>query len=206
MASLGFRPDDFSVFSIDGFSNRMGAIYAQVRPKLIGIGASLAPQLSRKLNMEFFPHVAKHARTTVSPSESWCAWGPSPKGYRRYAYLALCVSSHGLHARTVVKTEADHRAAMARAIEGRGSELSQAFKGTAVSLYHAWDFAAMPASNPATQPLWDGLAATLSKKNGVLDLGFGWPLQAALKLDSFELLDAYCELEPLYRILRSAVG
>ena len=205
MASLGFKPEDFTVFGIEGFSNRMGAIYSRLRPKLIGIGASLAPQLSRKLNMEFFPHVANHARTTVTPPESWCAWGPSPKGYRRYAYLALCVSAHGLHARAVVKADARHRAAMARAIESRGGELTTAFKGTKVSLYHPWDFAAMPTPSPATQPLWDGLAASLAKSSGALDLGFGWPPGAALRLDSFELLDAYRELEPLYRILRSAV-
>jgi hypothetical protein len=150
--------------------------------------------------------VAKHARGTVSPAESWCAWGPSPKGYKRYAYLALCISARGLHARVVVKTEADHRAAMARAIEGRKFELTKAFNGTDVSLYNQWDFAGMPAPKPASQPLWDALAASLSKKTGGLDLGFGWPLSAALKLDTIELLDAYRELEPLYRILRSALA
>src|SRR5713101_8229966 len=101
MASLGFTPNDFAVFNIDGFNNRMEAIDARLRPKLIKLGDSFAPELAGKLHMEFFPHVAKHARrTTDAPPETWCAWGPSRRGYKRHAYLALCISAHGLQART----------------------------------------------------------------------------------------------------------
>jgi len=207
MTSVGFTINDFTVFNIDGFSNRMEAIYAQVRPKLLRISDSLAPELARKLHMEFFAHVAKHARQRANPpAETWCAWGPSPKGYKRYPYLALCISAHGLHARTVVKAEADHRSAMARAIEGHRSDLVKAFKGTGVALYEKWDCVAMPPEEPASQAVWDTLLASLSNKTGTVDVGFGWPLKAALKLDTSELLDAYRELEPLYRVLRSVIA
>jgi uncharacterized protein YktB (UPF0637 family) len=205
MTSLGFTTNDFAVFNIDGFSDRMEAIYAHVRPKLLRIGDSLAPELARKLHMEFFAHVAKH-RTVNPPAETWCAWGPSPKGYKRYPYLALCISGHGLHARAVVTTEADYRLAMARAIEGHRSDLIKAFKGTGVSRYDKWDWVAMPAQEPASQALWDTLLASLSRKTGTVDVGFGWPLKAALELETSELLDAYGELEPLYRVLQSVIA
>src|SRR5882724_2511759 len=115
MAGLGFTPTDFAVFKIEGFSARMQEIYARVRPKLMRLGDELAPVLARRLHLEFFPHVARHARRSVNPPpETWAAFGPSPKGYKRYGYLALCISGVGLHARCVVKSEADNRPAMAQ--------------------------------------------------------------------------------------------
>src|SRR5271157_2404303 len=110
MAGLGFTPTDFAVFKVEGFSERMQQIYARVRPRLMRLGNELAPELARKLHLEFFPHVARHARRTVNPPpETWAAFGPSPKGYKRYGYLALCISGEGIHARAVVKSEADER-------------------------------------------------------------------------------------------------
>src|ERR1700674_5867192 len=67
IATLGFTRTDFEVFKVEGFNERMQQIYAHVRPRLIKLGAELAPELSRKLHMEFFPHVARHARRTVNP-------------------------------------------------------------------------------------------------------------------------------------------
>ncbi len=68
MARLGFSAADFQVFKIDGFNERMASLYASVRPRLLKLGDELAPQLARKLHLEFFPHVAKHARRTVNPA------------------------------------------------------------------------------------------------------------------------------------------
>src|ERR1700686_5169333 len=126
MAGLGFTPTDFAVFNIQGFSARMQEIYTRVRPKLMRPGDELAPELSRKLHLEFFPHVAKHARRTVNPpAETWAAFGPSPKGYKRYGYLALCISGAGLHARAVVKSEADRRPEIGSRIRAKASELTK---------------------------------------------------------------------------------
>ena len=120
MAGLGFTPTDFAVFKIQGFSARMQEIYARVRPKLMRLGDELAPELARKLHLEFFPHVARHARRTLNPPpETWAAFGPSPKGYKRYGYLALCISGAGLHARMVVKAEADRRPEIARGLKSQ---------------------------------------------------------------------------------------
>ena len=85
MATLGFSAADFQVFKVEGFNQRMAQLYASVRPKLLKLGDALAPEMARKLHLEFFPHVAKHARRTVNPPpETWCAFGPSAKGYKRY--------------------------------------------------------------------------------------------------------------------------
>jgi uncharacterized protein YktB (UPF0637 family) len=204
LATLGFTPVDFGVFKIEGFNDRMQKIYQHVRPKLIRLGDELAPELARRLHMEFFPHVARHARRTVNPPpETWAAFGPSPKGYKRYGYLALCISSAGLHVRAVVKAEADKRPEMSRAIKARTEQLIKDFKGTKIARYDKWDFSSLPPAEAADSELFSSLAETLSKKTGGIDLGFRWNVKDALKLDRAEMFDAMRELEPLYRILRA---
>src|ERR1700734_3474755 len=145
MAGLGFTPTDFAVFKVAGFSPRMQEIYTRVRPRLVKLGNELAPELARKFHLEFFPHVAKHARRTVNPpAETWAAFGPSPKGYKRYGYLALCISGAGLHARAVVKSEADRRPEIGSKIRAKSSELAKSFRGTKVAHYEKWDFQKLP--------------------------------------------------------------
>jgi uncharacterized protein YktB (UPF0637 family) len=204
VATLGFKPYDFEVFSVEGFNERMSQIYEHVRPKLIKLGDELAPELARKLKMEFFPHVAKHARRTVNPPpETWAAFGPSPRGYKRYGYLALCISGAGLHARVVVKSEADRRGAMAAGLIKNLSELVRAFRGTRLIRYDNWDFHRLPQGLVADSDLFKELAGRLQKKTGGIDVGFGWNVRESLRLERAELLDAFRELEPLYRVLRA---
>jgi uncharacterized protein YktB (UPF0637 family) len=205
MARLGFNAADFQVFRIEGFNERMAQLYATVRPKLLRLGDELAPALAGKLHLELFPHVAKHARRTVNPPpETWCAFGPSAKGYKRYPYLGLCISRFGLHARVVVKSEADHRPEMSVALARRAAELTRALDGTMVARYDNWAFDAPPASVRADRELWQQLAGALEKKTGGIDVGLGWPIREALKLDREEVLEGFRELEPLYRACRSA--
>jgi hypothetical protein len=204
MAMLGFARDDFGVFRIEDFSARMNEIYARVRPRLLRLGAQLAPELGRKLHLEFFPHIAKHTRGTVNPPpETWAAFGPSPKGYKRYGYLALCVSRAGLHARAVVKSEADGRAQMADEILARAGDLQKSWRGIRIGRYDDWDFGTLPEELPPNAELLTTLSTSLRKRTGGIDLGFGWAPTQAARLDRAELLDAFRELEPLYRILRS---
>ena len=206
MAIVGFTRTDFDVFKVEGFNERMQQIYAHVRPKLLRLGDELAPELARKLHLEFFPHVARHARRTVNPPpETWAAFGPSPKGYKRYGYLALCISGAGLHARAVVKSEADQRPQMAQGLKSRAAQLVKHLKGTKIASYDKWDFNALPTEQPAEVEWFTALAQGLSKKTGGMDVGFGWGLGEALRLDRAELLDAFQELEPVYRIIRAVV-
>jgi len=206
VATLGFTALDFEVFSVEGFNERMQQIYAHVRPKLLRLGDELAPEIARRLHLEFFPHVARHARRTVNPPpETWAAFGPSPKGYKRFVYLALCISGAGIHARAVVKSEADMRPEMGRLLKARGAQLAKAFNGTGIARYDKWDFRQMPQEVAADADFFSVLSQSLEKKSGGIDVGFGWKVRDALRLDREELIDAFRELEPLYRVLRAAV-
>ncbi|MGH8336036.1 MAG: hypothetical protein ACRETL_04260, partial [Gammaproteobacteria bacterium] len=123
--------------------------------------------------------------------------------YKRYGYLALCISGAGLHARTVVKAEADNRPEMGQKITSRGTQLIRDFKGTKIAHYDKWDFSELPTAEPADKELFTFLGNALAKKTGGIDVGFGWNIKQAIKLDRAELLDAFRELEPLYRVIRS---
>jgi hypothetical protein len=204
VATLGFRQADFEVFEVEGFSARMEKIYAYVRPKLIRLGDELAPELARKLHLEFFPHVARHIRRTVNPPpETWVAFGPSPRGYKRYGYLALCISQAGLHARAVVKSEADSRLAMACQLKTSSGKLVKDFEGTPIARYETWDFAHLPTPMRADAHWVAAIAATLEKRTGWIDLGFGWNVRDSLRLDRAEVIEAFHELEPLYRLFQA---
>jgi hypothetical protein len=206
VGTLGFTPTDFEVFRINGFSARMEKIYERVRPKLTRLGVELAPELSRKLDLEFYAHVAKHVRRTVNPPpETWVAFGPSPRGYKRYGYLALCISGAGLHARAVVKADADLRPAIARGLQARCRQLAEDFAGTKIARYEKWDFAKLPAPAPAAPEMFGALAEALGKKTGGIDLGFGWTVSESLRLERGEVIEAFHELAPLYRVFQEGV-
>jgi uncharacterized protein YktB (UPF0637 family) len=95
MALQGFAARDFRVFELPGFAERMAAIRGQVRPKLEALGAALAPEIARLVGSEIHAHVARHARRTVNPpDDTWVAFGPERRGYKKAPHFKLAVSRH----------------------------------------------------------------------------------------------------------------
>jgi uncharacterized protein YktB (UPF0637 family) len=93
MPSAAFGAADFKVFDVEGFQPRMGQIRTRIQPKLETIGRSLAPPLSRSLGGETFAHVARHARRTVNPpDDTWVAFGPDKRGYKKHCHFKVAVS------------------------------------------------------------------------------------------------------------------
>jgi uncharacterized protein YktB (UPF0637 family) len=93
MASAAFRAPDFKVFDVKGFQPRMDEIRTRIRPKLEAFAHSLAPAIARTTGSEVFPHVARHARRTVNPpDDTWVAFGPDRRGYKKHAHFKVAVS------------------------------------------------------------------------------------------------------------------
>jgi len=207
MATLGFLRRDFDVFAIENFSARLAKIDELITPRLMQLAADFKLELSRSLQMVFYPHYARHIRRAAkAPHESWAAWGPSPVGYKRHGYLVLCISGVGVHARAVVKSSADHRPDMVRAIKSKSADLENSFRGTKIQHYQNWEGRELPQSRVASAGFFDELGDALAKKSGGIDVGFGWPLRDALTVDRAEVLDAFRELGPLYRLILSAAS
>ena len=93
MASALLTTPDFKVFEIKGFKPRMEAIRSRVRPKLESIGKSLLPDVARATAGETFAHVARHARRTVNPpDDTWVAFAPDQRGYKKHCHFKVAVS------------------------------------------------------------------------------------------------------------------
>ena len=93
MASGSFGAADFKVFTVEGFKPRMEAIRSRIRPRLETLGRSLLPDVARAASGEAFAHVAKHARRTVNPpDDTWVAFGPDRRGYKKHCHFKVAVS------------------------------------------------------------------------------------------------------------------
>lgn len=93
MPSAAFVAADFRVFDVKGFKPRMSEIRSRVRPKLEALGRGVAPAVARSIGAEVFAHVAKHARRTVNPPEdTWVAFGPDARGYKKHCHFKVAVS------------------------------------------------------------------------------------------------------------------
>lgn len=93
MSSPAFRAPDFKVFEVKGFQPRMEEVRSRIRPKLEAFGASLGPSIGRTVGGDVFAHIAKHARRTVNPpDDTWVAFGPDPRGYKKHPHFKVAVS------------------------------------------------------------------------------------------------------------------
>jgi uncharacterized protein YktB (UPF0637 family) len=90
---MSFSTGDFKVFDLQGFQPRMTAIRAQIRPKLEALGEALRPGVAKVTGGETYAHVAKHARRTVNPpDDTWVAFGPDKRGYKKSCHFKVAVS------------------------------------------------------------------------------------------------------------------
>jgi len=90
-----FNAADFKVFDLDGFKPRMDEIRTRIRPRLEAIGTRLAPAIAHATGGETFPHVARHARRTVNPpDDTWVAFAPDARGYKKHNHFKVAVSRH----------------------------------------------------------------------------------------------------------------
>jgi len=97
MAIEPLTAKDFQIFEIPGFAERMAAIRGTIRPKLETLGGALTPPVARLVKVDVFPHVAKHARRTVNPpDDTWVAFGPDRRGYKKAQHFKVAVSRHSL--------------------------------------------------------------------------------------------------------------
>ncbi len=101
----GFSPDDFDIFLIPDFHERMFRIRSRLRPKLAQLGDDIAPALLFS-DHPLYPHTASHARRRVNPpNDTWVAFSRSPRGYKRFAHFEIGIDRHQVFVRFVVKPE-----------------------------------------------------------------------------------------------------
>jgi uncharacterized protein YktB (UPF0637 family) len=113
----GFTESDFDIFTIPDFAARMGAIRAELRPKLVALSAALAPHVAELVTGPIVPHTAAHMRRrTNPPPATWVAFGRSAKGYKRFVHFRVAVHDEGLRVTVHIEDDADDKAVFAAAL------------------------------------------------------------------------------------------
>lgn len=190
-----FSQADLEVFTLPGFDERMQAIRERIHPKLRELADELVEPLSQKAGEPLHAHVAKHARRSVNPpDDTWAAFGPGQRGYKKYPYLGIAISRFGVHSQVVAKPETweTDRPAMADRLDERRPRLR-------VANLQDWDFREAPAEREADDRFWDACLHKMRLKTGGLDLARTLPPG---QTDPRNLLEELDDFVTVYRILR----
>lgn len=207
MAGLGIGPAEFALFRIPDPEERARALEAALVPALLRVGGELVAGLSRVVGGPLLVHPGKLARR--KPDEVFVAFSPSDKGYRVAPYLALAATRAQLHARVAVRPSADRAGTLRTTLEREAPNLARKGKPfRKLRSYGSWDFEELPELAPAhSAAFWTELADSLSPQaNGAggLDVGIAWSAEEARSLGIGDVLGAFRDLAPLYKLLAHA--
>ncbi len=205
MAGLGIGPEEFEVFDIEDPQERSGALDARLAPRLRALGSGLAGGLSRVAGTPLHPHVGKvQRRKGQPPGEVFVAFCQSEKGYRSLPHLLLAVTAADLHARVAARTAADRGGALQRALSREAGNLARKGKPfRKLRSYEGWDHLDLPEIAPAhSAAFWSEQAEALAA--GGIDLGVAWPAAEARSLSVGDVLGAFRDLAPLFKLLVNA--
>jgi uncharacterized protein YktB (UPF0637 family) len=204
----GFTAKDFQVFAILDFPGRMAAIRGQIQPKLFALAEEVGPKLKPIVGSEAFPHVAKHMRRTVNPPEdTWVAFGPEKRGYKKAQHFKVAISRYSLRFLFEIGPEYADKAKWVRAWDREIGRLAVKLKkGPGLGWYgneHDEEPAALLASLSSHEI--GGLAGELTRrKDGQLVFGRRLDQAEVLRLNPGAFmrtaLDVFRVLAPLYRL------
>ncbi len=211
MAGLGIGPGEFAIFGIRDPGQRAQALEAVVTPALSRIGRELVDGLARVTGAALLLQAARPLRRRgPATSEVLVAFCPAEGGCRTAPYLALAASRSQLHARVAVRAAADRGGTMRRALEREAASLARKGKPfRKLRSYAGWDGEQLPEIAPAhATAFWIELAAELipdRNANGGIDVGVAWSVEEARSLGIGDVLGAFRDLAPIYKLLSSAV-
>lgn len=198
-----FAAADFDAFVVPGLEGRMEAIKAGPRPKLEALGELMRPELFRLTGLDFFPHIARHARRKVNPpTDTWIAWSTNPRGYKMAPHFQVGLWESHLFIQAGVIYEAAGRAAFGARLLASRPDLPG---------HYRWleDY-----MNPVgirqdamTQSDWERIAERLAyRKQADAMVGIDIPRAEAVALSGEELLNRVIEsFETLTPVWRMAV-
>jgi uncharacterized protein YktB (UPF0637 family) len=203
-----FTAADFQVFDLPGFAERMAAIRTRIRPKLETLGHTLGPPLARITEVALYPHVARHARRTVNPpDDTWVAFGPDRRGYKKLQHFKVAVSRRSLRFLFEVGPEYEAKPRWTRAWQREAPRLAKALgKARGLGWFkdeHDEEPAALLAGLDAAG--WKGLGAELiRRRDGQVVLGRRVDAREAVRWTGADYekaaLDAFAALGAAFRL------
>ena len=208
MSFGGFRAKDLEVFAIPDFAGRMGAIRAKIQPKLFALAEEIGPRLTPIASSEVFPHVAKHMRRTVNPPEdTWVAFGPEKRGYKKAEHYKIAISGRCVRFLFEIGPEYAEKSKWARAWQRDAGRLAAKLKKASGLGWFKNEHDDEPAAFLASLSLQEiaGLGAELTRrKDGQLVLGRCLDEAEAVRLKPHAFTEAalatFGDLAPLYKL------
>ena len=212
MAGIGIGPEEFAIFEIDDPDRRAAALEDRVQPRLAWLGDEIADGLSRVAGKPLHPHCPRvRHRKGAAPVELFVGFSENPRGLAGQPFLALALSRGQLHARVAVRGESARTAAMRRALVREAPNLARKGKPfRKLRQYLHWDGQELPEIAPAhSAAFWQEVAVSLGPggrgRAPGFDLGVAWSREEARSLAVGDVLGAFRDLAPLYKLLANAV-
>ncbi len=205
MNNIQFTDEDFNIFTIEGFQERMDALIKTIRPKLHVLGDYFAQQLSVMTGEEIFPHVAKHARRTVNPpNDTWVAFSANKRGYKMIPHFQIGLWETHLFVWFAVIYEAPNKAELGKRLEEKAEVLTKIIPQHFVWSIDHMKPDAIPHKNLDEEQLLSMFKRLQIVKKSELLCGIHIPRGKAVQLTHDELLDTiqntFETLLPLYQI------
>ncbi len=204
----GFGRQDFEIFAIDDFDGRMGAIRANVTPKLRALGEELAPRVAGLVGGPVHAHVALHARRKVNPpDDTWVALGPNARGYKKAQHFKVAISARGLRFLFEAGPEFEDRPGFRDRFRRAAPKLAPgliSLEGLGVYADEHDDDPARRLKGLLARELADLADSLTARKDGQLVLGRGVARSEVLKMRSSEVeataLATFEALAPVYQL------
>ena len=203
--NVQFTEEDFKVFKIEGFQERMDALVETVRPKLHSLGDYFAQQLSIMTGEEIFPHVAKHARRTVNPpNDTWVAFATNKRGYKMLPHFQIGLWETHLFVWFAIIYEAPNKGEFGKKLEEKAAQLI-----SNIPSHFVWSMDHMKPDAISHQGLSEedlvSMFERLQKvKKAEILCGIHIPREKAVKLTGAELLNTiqntFEALVPIYKL------
>jgi uncharacterized protein YktB (UPF0637 family) len=154
MSFEGFQAEDFEIFEVEGFSERMGALRQRVKPKLMALGEELVAPLSKTLGETLYPHVAQHLRRTVNPPvETWVAFAREKRAYKPFVHVRAAIREECVRVLVFVEDYADEKEAFANRLMANAEPFSELFaKHPEILAYDVRDANGKPSRGSALTP------------------------------------------------------
>jgi hypothetical protein len=214
MAGLGIGPDDFAIFAIGDPDDRARAIDAVLVPKLGRVAAALADGISRIVAATLQIHaVPPQRRRDLAPGDAVvvfaaCSPGSLDRPWTRLPFVAFGASRAHLHARVGARVAADPDGALRRALAREAPNLARKGKPfRKLRPFMSWDGEDLPEVGAAhSAAFWQELAAELAPSGAGVDVGIAWSAEEARSLAVGDVLGAYRDLAPIYKLLATAAA
>jgi hypothetical protein len=137
------------------------------------------------------------------------AFAEDPRALRGVPCLALSVTRDDLHARVRVRGESARVAAMRGALLREAGSLARRGKPfRRLRSYAGWDHEHLPEIAPASSAaFWQEVAEGLAggpRRPPVADVGIAWPREEARNLAIGDVLGAFRDLAPVFKLLANA--